>query len=448
MKKPIWDFVRTYAESDIMRLHMPGHKGVPELGMEAYDITEIQGADSLFEADGIIAESEANAALLFGSKATFYSTEGSSLCIRAMLYLALLDAKKRGISPRILAGRNVHKTFVSACGMLGIDVEWIYPDEEETYLSCTLDAAKLHDVLSKIDTKPTALYVTSPDYLGRQCDLAALAEICHRHEMLLLVDNAHGAYLHFLPEPAHPMDLGADMCCDSAHKTLPVLTGGAYLHISKRIDDTTVEQASGALAIFASTSPSYLILSSLDACNTYLSDGYRALLSSYSDRIATLKVKLNEHGYRLVENEPLKITFDVKAYGYCGEEFADLLRESNCECEFADRDYTVLMLTPGIGEDELVRLEQCLYDIPKKCAINERAPKICRRLESMMPMRDAMLTARERVSLDAAAGRILASVHVGCPPAVPIAICGERLTDEAVEVMRYYRIREVDVVIE
>ena len=102
------------------------------------------------------------------------------------------------------------------------------------------------------------MYVTSPDYLGGMQDVAALAEVCHRYGTLLAVDNAHGAYLRFLRPSRHPLDLGADLCCDSAHKTLSVLTGGAYLHIARTAPTSLAENAKEALALFGSTSPSYL----------------------------------------------------------------------------------------------------------------------------------------------------------------------------------------------
>ena len=111
MDTPICDFVRGYARSGALRLHMPGHKGEGPLGMEALDITEIPGADSLYEADGVIAQSEKNASALFGAP-TLYSTEGSSLCIRAMLALVQRHAAAQGRRPMIAAGRNAHKTFL------------------------------------------------------------------------------------------------------------------------------------------------------------------------------------------------------------------------------------------------------------------------------------------------------------------------------------------------
>ena len=295
MNTPICDFVRQYAESHALRLHMPGHKGVSFLGMESLDITEIDGADSLYEAAGIIRESEENAGALFGCP-TFYSTEGSSQCIRAMLYLALLHAKQHGRAPLIAAGRNAHKTFLSAAALLDLEVQWLYPADGESYLSCGLSAASLEEYLHNAPQKPAAVYLTSPDYLGRLADIAALAQVCHAHDVLLLVDNAHGAYLRFLARSQHPIDLGADLCCDSAHKTLPVLTGGAYLHINPAAPALMTQHAKNALLLFGSTSPSYLILQSLDAANRYLSQGYSDRLCRFAERTAAVKQQLSAHG--------------------------------------------------------------------------------------------------------------------------------------------------------
>ena len=122
MNTPICDFVKTYGESDAVRAHMPGHKGMNRLGCEALDITEIGGADVLYHSGGIIRESEQNAAKLFGTARTVYSTEGSSLCIRGMLYLAMQATGKR----TFLAGRNAHSTFVTACALLDAEVQWMY----------------------------------------------------------------------------------------------------------------------------------------------------------------------------------------------------------------------------------------------------------------------------------------------------------------------------------
>ena len=152
---------------------MPGHKGKPLLGPETLDITEIDGADILYRSRSIIRESEENAAGLFGTGRTVYSTEGSSLCIRAMLYLALLNAKGKGIAPRLLAGRNAHRTLMTAAALLDLEIDWIMPEPGEGLLSCTVTAEKLEKALEQ--QKYMAVYLTSPDYLGRMADIRTAA---------------------------------------------------------------------------------------------------------------------------------------------------------------------------------------------------------------------------------------------------------------------------------
>ena len=436
MTTPICDFLKQYAEKDILRLHMPGHKGQGKLGVEQYDITEVSGADSLYEAAGIIHRSEQNASELFRCP-TFYSAEGSSLAIRAMVYLAMQHARAQGKQPKIAAGRNAHKVFLSAVTLLDVDVAWIAGD---SYLSCKIDAETLERVIEA--ERPTAVYVTSPDYLGNITDIAALSEVAHRHGCLLLVDNAHGAYLKFLEPSMHPVDLGADLCADSAHKTLPVLTGGAYLHIAAK-HPHLVRQAKTALALFGSTSPSYLIMQSLDAANAVLDGAYRQELADFVERYEQMKSRLM--GWGVVGTEPLKLTIETKPCGYYGTEVAQLLREQGIEGEFADPDYVVFMITPEIGQEGLDRLEQALMAIPRKTAILEQPPKF-HLPERVLPIREAAFSTTEVIPVEESLGRILASPTVGCPPAVPVVACGERIDEAAMECFRYYGIRTCTVI--
>ena len=443
MDAPICDFVRSYAESNALRLHMPGHKGRAFLGMEHLDITEIDGADSLYEAEGIIRKSEENASALFGCP-TYYSTEGSSQCIRAMLYLAMQHAKTRGKKPRIAAARNVHKTFLSACALLDLDVQWLYASEKSSYLSCDIRPEMLDAVLQDTPQKPTAVYLTSPDYLGNLADIAGIAEVCRRYGILLLVDNAHGAYLRFLEPSLHPIDLGADLCCDSAHKTLPVLTGGAYLHISPAMSKVMCHQAKNALALFGSTSPSYLILQSLDTANAYM-ENYGRMLQAYLPVIGGLKEALENAGFCLYGQEPLKITIKVKDYGYTGKEIARYLLTNHMVCEFADEDHLVLMVTPEISETDIRRLRNALLTLPKKFSLRHCAPEFGAG-EKVLSIRDAMLSPTVTIPVSESEGRILANPSVGCPPAVPILVCGERINQHAIDCFRYYGVEFVTVV--
>ena len=421
-----------------MRLHMPGHKGVGPLGCEQLDITEIAGADSLYEAEGIIAQSERNASSLFGCP-TFYSTEGSSQCIRAMLHLATCGTNKK-----IAAARNVHKTFLSAAALLDLDVDWLYPEDYMAYLCCDITPETLERYFACCEEIPAAVYVTSPDYLGNLLSIGRLAEICHRNGTLLLVDNAHGAYLKFLPDSKHPMDQGADLCCDSAHKTLPVLTGGAYLHIR---DAELAKHAKNALALFGSTSPSYLILQSLDATNAILDDQtYVRKLLELSFQVDGMRQRLTRHGINAANgNEPLRITVYPRMYGYTGSEMADVLRNNRIECEFADPDFLVLMLTPAITETDLQRIENVLTDLPRREPILTNPPSISRPKQELS-IREALLSPAETIPVEKSLGRILAAPTVGCPPAVPIVICGEQIDENAIACFRYYGINSCSVV--
>ena len=441
MKTPIADLLKSYSSLDVSRLHMPGHKGKSYTGCEAFDITEIKGADVLYSAEGIIRESEDNASKLFASR-TFYSTEGSTLAIKAMLKLAT-DGKREGGRPLILAGRNAHKSFISAVALLDLDVKWLYPEAPSHIASCIIDAKTVAD---KIDEgpRPCAVYITSPDYLGNISDVKEIAEVCNERGIPLLVDNAHGAYLAFLSPSEHPIRLGAAMCADSAHKTLPVLTGGAYLHISENYPEY-IERAESALSLFASTSPSYLILRSLDTCNAYLEDGYREKLALCIEKVARLCDSLKAKEIPVVNTEPLKLTVSPKSVGYTGYELADVMRGEKIECEFADEDYTVMMITPDNTDEDLERVYNALANIERRQPILSAPPAIAKP-ERAMSIREAVLSPSERIPTSCAVGRICASVTVSCPPAIPISIAGEVITEQTKRLFDYYGTDTVEVV--
>ncbi|MBR7009500.1 MAG: amino acid decarboxylase [Oscillospiraceae bacterium] len=545
MNTPIHDFVNRYKDLRPARFHMPGHKGRGPLGCEEWDLTEIPGADSLYEASGVIAESEANASRLFGCP-TFYSTEGSSHCIRAMLLLAkqlqtvgggvpdapqLLGSDTFGASRtpppteigrrfRVLAARNVHRAFLSAAALLDLDVVWL-PQAAGSYLSAAVTPEALDAALAESGAQ--AVYLTCPDYLGFLPDLRPLARVCHARGALLLVDNAHGAYLRFLSPSRHPMDLGADLCCDSAHKTLPVLTGGAYLHVKgtgnrergtgdepgstarsgaqcaprePAPDEATAEKAvRDALALFGSSSPSYLILQSLDLANPWL-EALPEKLAAFLPRVEALKARLRAAGWKLVGDEPLKLTICChsqpcpaqsrrgseesvpSAVGLKGEAgpsaalrsaqddriggglaLAAALEQAGIFCEFADPDYLVLMLSPQNTAEELDRLERALTgrealvapviaggtDAAGTAAEASGDASLSAGPKAVCSLREALLSPCELVPAGESPGRVLARPGVSCPPAVPILMPGERIDEAAAAAFARYGIRTVAV---
>ncbi|MDO5300710.1 MAG: amino acid decarboxylase, partial [Clostridia bacterium] len=413
------------------------------LGCEALDITEIAGADSLYEASGILGESERNASRLFGSRRTLFSTEGSSQCIRAMLYLALTN-RPCGARPVVVAARNVHKAFIYAAALLDFEIVWLWPPHRTSLCACEVTPDALARTLDSLPEPPAAVYLTSPDYLGGQADIASLADICHGRDTILAVDNAHGAYLHFLSASRHPLDLGADICCDSAHKTLPALTGAAYLHIAHRAPRGFAENAKGALALFGSTSPSYLTLASLDLCNAYLADGYAQRLAQTVRRIDDARAQLSGAGYALLPSDPLKLTIDAAACGASGAQLAARLRSKGIECEYADPDALVLMLTPENSEADLSRLVQAFGRSDGRT--RPRSPLPNGAGERVLSVRQALFSAHETIPAMQSLGRICGAPTVSCPPAIPIAVSGEIITPDALALFERYGVSHVDVV--
>lgn len=435
MNTPIIDFIRSYDTSGTARLHMPGHKGQPFIGCEHLDITEISGADSLYEATGIIAESEKNAAALFGAGRTLYSTEGSSQCIRAMLYLAMMN-RQAGTPPVIVAARNVHTAFVYAAALLDFEIVWLWPEEENRSIcGCPISLQNIIKTLDNLSAPPAAVYLTSPDYLGNMAELAKVAEVCHRHRTLLVVDNAHGAYLHFLTEPSHPLDLGADLCCDSAHKTLPVLTGGAYLHIAKNAPLQLQEQARNAMALFGSTSPSYLTLASLDRCNRYLVDCYAARLAETIADLTDVRNRLSDAGWQIEDTDPLRLTIAAPA-GLTGTTLSERLRKGGVACEYADPEFLVMMLTPENSRTDLERVVSLLGKNLAPAAVSPNLPLA--KGERILSVRQALFSPHEVVEIERSFGRICGAPTVACPPAIPVAVSGERIGSEAISLFHHY----------
>lgn len=440
MNTPVADFVQRYAKAGTARLHMPGHKGRCFLGCEPWDITEVHGADALYEAEGILAESEQNAAALFGSQRTCYSTEGSSQCIRAMLYLAVTASGSR----TVVAARNVHRAFVSAAALLDLEIRWLWPEESRSLCGCPISPAQLEEALGSLPEPPAAVYLTSPDYLGGMAEIPALAQVCYQHGTLLLVDNAHGAYLRFLEPSLHPLDLGADLCCDSAHKTLPVLTGGAYLHLSPAAPAWLAAMAKSALGLFGSTSPSYLTLASLDLCNRYLAEGYPQRLAETVGRLEGLREKLAAAGWQVESSDLLRVTVAAPSE-VTGQKLARRLRRQGVECEYADRDFLVLMATPENTPEELARAVAALGQCPGEANLPQLP---LARGERACSIRQAAFAPRETVDAAHSLGRICGLPTVGCPPAIPIAVSGERIAPEALALFEYYGISQVEVLVE
>ena len=413
MDTPIIDFVKNYNEVRTTRFHMPGHKGVSFLGFENIDITEVRGADDLSCPDGIIKKSEENAAKLFNTKYTVFSTGGSTQSINAMLYLAFLN-RNSNEKPFVVAGRNAHKSFVFAAAKIGFQIEWIFPEKSNSICSSVIKKEDLETKLNSLKEKPFAVYITSPDYLGAVTDIKSLSAVCKKYNIPLLVDNAHGAYSAFLQKPFHPIINGADMCCDSAHKTLPALTGCGYLHIAKDDKFNFSENIHNAMTIFGSSSPSYLMLQSLDLCNKYISEEIKNDLSYCEEKIVEINEVLTLKQIKNISQEPLKITLDFSGVAKGGFEIAEHFRKYNIEFEYCDNDFVVFMLTAQNSAEDFERLKESIINLPDFIEKNEQNEFLFISGNQKVTIREALFSNSEEIPVEESEGRICASPTVSC----------------------------------
>lgn len=422
---PICNFLERYAAENRLRLHMPGHNGeIPS------DITEVLGADSLYDTDvsgGIIAASEAFAASLFGAKRTCYSCGGSTLAIQTGL--ALL--KSQGCKT-IAASRYSHRAFADACAALHLDIKWLYPED---YMSADIkyDARALVGV--------DAVFITNIDYYGGTWKFV-------NPNIPVLIDNAHGAYLKFVDkrqfgtEYLHPMELGFPlMSAESAHKTLPVLTGGAYLHFADGVD---YSRAKEFMSMFGSSSPSYLIMESLDRFNGRITENIRMVINA-CEAVEALKQDLEVCGIPLKKSDPLRITINARECGLTGQEYAAALRFNGVECEMADDNYVVLMFSGATTLEDCQRAEMAIKFVlmrPPKPLV--KFPHI--RTTQGMPMWEAMFKQRSLVPIEAARGEVCAEMKSVCPPGIPLIFPGEIIDHTTAEILKARGVNKIHIV--
>lgn len=446
MTTPLSQAIEAIQQQGRSPFHMPGHKGNAPYCFEdvfSLDLTEVEGADSLYQTTGAIAALEREYAALYGARASLISAGGSTLCIQTMLVLVARPGGK------ILLPRMVHSSAVAAMALLGLEPVWLWPQVAQTAdeglpgMALPLTPAVL---AAGLEAHPdaTAVYLTSPDYTGQMCDVAALADLCHSRGKPLLVDNAHGAHLGLLEGTLHPMAQGADLCCDSLHKTLPVLTGGALLHVG---NEEYIPQAKAAMAFFGSTSPSYLIMLSIDRALPYLQTRYAGEAALVAAEIAALEETARQKGFALAARpcEPLRLTLGFGPLGYDDHTFGDYLRGAGIEPEYLGGGVCVLMASPCNTPKDWARLRRAVEKIvplpplPPQVFLPQPPP-------GKLSLRTAMLGPRQTLPLSDAVGRVAAAPLTACPPGIPLAVPGEEITPQVADRLKNSGIDRVVVV--
>lgn len=438
-----FEHLKKYKNLNRTSFHTPGHKcNVKEFSsLLDYDLTELPLTDSLYEADGIIAELENEISELYSSEKSLISCGGNTLCIQTMLCMCA------GQGGKVICDRVVHRSAVSAMALLGIEPLWVSRKvDEKSGLAQESDLVQIEHLLEQ-NSDVKAVYLTSPDYYGFLQNISKIAKLCHKYNVPLIVDNAHGSHLMFAQKELHPISQGADMSADSVHKTLPVLTGGAWLHINNK---KYINSAKDAMAIFGSTSPGYHTMASMDICKNWLKNNGKMqfdLLKNKVKNIINLASKAGIYTPRSKNQDPCRITLGVWQLGYTGYEFREHLYKFGIEPEFCDQNYVVLIPTPFNSDLDWQRLELALQNCPKKrnalkifnSQIN--LPEVC------MGLREAMTADIEAVKVgETLIGKIAAQIACPCPPGVPIVMPGEKITQTEIEALKQYGITTINVV--
>ena len=444
----ILDEVKSYNEKGFSRFHMPGHKGncheLSRLVRLENDLTEVTGLDSLFEASSCILETEKEIARLYGAKRSLISAEGSSQAIKTMLSLALKEGET------VIMSRNAHGSAINALALLGIKAFWIYPEgEDKNGLSGVYGEKSVRDALESCPYA-RAVYITSPNYFGLVSDIEGIARACKERGIPLLVDNAHGASLILEKENLHPINLGATMTADSFHKTLPSLTGSAVLHIA---DEKYISSAKEKMTVFSSTSPSYLIMESMDYAVSYLKGDAKKHYLETAEKISGLKKIAKNSGFRISEGkgDSQRLNLILESSNYSSESFLDYLHSFKLEPELVCDYGACFMASEFNSKEDFARLRSMLENCDIKYIEGEQAPpsldeKTLREAVSLMTVREAFFLDKEELLAEEAVGRICGQFVCPCPPGIPLAIPGEKITENLMKLFLIYGIKRVNVV--
>lgn len=437
-----------YAAGDMCPMHMPGHKRADQGGGLPWglDITEIDGFDNLHDAQGILKEGMERAARLYGSRRAFFLVGGSTCGILA----GICAATRPGDT--VLLPRGCHKSVYHALELRDLKPVYLPVPVDEAF--GVAGSLRPETVAAALAAHPEAklVIVTSPTYEGVVSDVAAIAALAHEADVPVLVDEAHGAHLDLAPWlPAGAVAAGADLVIQSAHKTLPSLTQTALAHWNS--DLVPEAEFARQLAIFETSSPSYLLMGSLDHCYALLEregaplwEEYRENLEAFDRQTAALRhLRLLCHSGDKVDChpdffafDPGKIVISTRHTGMTGTELMELLRRQfHIELEMAQSDYALAMTSLCDTPETLARLARALVDIDR--ALLSGAPLLpvpeCPLPRQRMSIRQAREAAGCLVPAEQAAGQICGEMIWAYPPGIPLLVPGEEITTRILETL-------------
>lgn len=473
----LYDKLKNYSCENFYPFHMPGHKRQLSLGPAVHfpnpyslDITEIDGFDNLHHAEGIIRNSMEWAASVYGADKTYYLVNGSSGGILSTV------SGTAGTSGTILMSRNCHKAVYHGVFLNRLKSRYVYPQFMPEYgVQCGLSPLDIEKML-KTYQDISAVFVVSPTYDGVVSDIRAMGEICHRHGVPLLVDEAHGAHFRYSEMfPVSALDLGADVVIQSVHKTLPCFTQSAILHIREGYVDR--ERIERFLQIYQSSSPSYVLMAGIEQGIRWMEGEGRERMREFSRELTDMRRELEGMRHlRLLGRDVVgtmdifdldasKIIVSTKGTNINGVQLCERLRRDyGLEMEMCTEDYVTAITTVMDTKEGLFRLRDGLMEIDGSLTENggedrrqenrkgdgkqegerngkDRGGEFWRdwELEQVMTIYEAWEREKEPIALEDCEGRVGGEFVYLYPPGIPILVPGERITREILNVIMRYR---------
>ena len=441
MYTPIIDSLKKIVDEDIISFHMPGHKkgfiykvlGYENILENLYklDTTEIPGTDNLHSPEECIKDSLKRASEVFKSDKTFYLINGSTCGIEAAI-MASVNPKEK-----IILNRDCHQSAINSCIIGDIDPVYVSPSINKD--SNTLAGVRFNDVKSIIDSNldAKAVFLTYPTYFGDVFDLKSICNYAHEKDMIVIIDEAHGAHLGLsenLPETA--LSQGADIVIQSTHKTLPAFTQSSMIHIKgNRVD---VNKLLNMLRITESSSPSYLLMASLEiAVDIYEKKGFN-LMKDLMNNIFEFKNEIYKlENIKIDETKDYtKIFLNTKKLGITGHDLERILRQDyNIQVELSNYYGVLLIATIGNTREEFLKLKEALFEIDniynkeyclKDVSYPVKLPK------KILSPRQAFYMDKKNVKIENSVGKISGEYIIPYPPGVSLVSPGEEITQEVI----------------
>lgn len=446
------DFLLKHADTNPVSYHMPGHKGMEIFRKYGYgdflrrfvdcDVTEIPGADNLFQAEGIIKDVMERYAKLYDVKKSYLQINGTSGGIIASIMASVRPGRK------LIMARNCHKSVFNALVLSGISPVYAQPEFLKEY--GISGAVSVEEIERCLDENPDAdaVILPSPNYYGICSDIEKIAKAVHSRDKVLIVDQAHGAHLKFFQKfgfgkgmPKSAEECGADIVIGSIHKTLASLTQSAILNLnSDRVDRYVLEDK---LQMIESTSPSYILMSFLEINADILEKHGKRAIGEWREGLDWFYDELHKiPGLKIMKSDsmdPTKVNIDMGAYGIDGAALETMLMEYGIFSELYAGN--VLMLMTGIGntKEHFSRTIDALWDIASRNELYESASGESKYTAPKQGRLFAIPVHKEMIPLSEAAGRICASSIIPYPPGIPYVCPGEEITGEMIAYVKNLR---------